>query len=184
MRRLAVIAVVVVLGVAGAGVPRVARAVARGGAAVQRAAAGVAGGRSEAKPAAARSDLARAVADGWPDSREGELAFRWVNAFGRGDSAMRAFYLADLAEKSLAEKGMEARLGRYRELRERFGTLALGSVVKAVPGELTVRLLDADAATHTFIFKAETAPPFRLLSVGIQQQVPGGHGGGHGGWKH
>ena len=140
--------------------------------------------RAAAKPAAAPTAAARAVADGWPDTREGELGFRWVEAFVRGDEAMRAFYLETMSEKSLAEKNVESRLVRYRELRERLGRLTFAATVKSAPGELTVRLLDADAASHSFVFKAETTAPFHLISIGMLQQQPGGHGGGHGGGHH
>jgi len=92
---------------------------------------------------------------------------------------MRRFYAEDLAEPARAERSVEARLARYRELREKFGKRTFGSVTRQSPGELTVTLLDADAKTHTFIFKAQTESPFRLLSVSRTEVRPGGHGGFH-----
>lgn len=145
------------------------------GSAAARQATGVS---TRGKPAASP-----AVDDGWPDTREGALGRRWVAAFVSGEEAMREFYIKDLAEKSLQEKGMEGRLSRYRELRERFGKLVFGAVEKSQKGELTVTLIDADAASHKFVFRAQTEAPFKLINVGMLQTRTVGHGGG-GGFHH
>jgi len=140
-----------------------------------------------ASPAAfaARADSTRVarrptgpVEAGWPDSRAGTLGWKWVTAFNSGPEAMRHFYEEDLAASSRADRNVEVRLARYRELKKQFGSLAFASVASADSAEVKVELLDADLASHTFIFKSEKSAPWKLLSVGMLQTIPGGHGGG------
>jgi hypothetical protein len=143
---------------------------------------------SHEKPAAAAaasdstadSTRTAAVRDGWPDTRAGETASGWVTAFSTGEAAMKEFDLAWLTAESLEKKSVDERIKSYRKLHERFGTLALASVVKSTPGELTVSLLDSDVAAHEFIFTVQTKPPYKLVSVAFREKVAGhGHFGFH-----
>lgn len=123
------------------------------------------------------------TADGWPGTRAGALGRGWVRAFDEGEAAMRAFLARELAPRSLESKGVPQRIARYRELREKYGSLELVSVVQSRPEKLTVRLRDADGASHEFVFNVQVEAPFKLESVGIKQ--PGHLGfGGHGGFGH
>lgn len=119
------------------------------------------------------------ASDGWPDTRAGEVARAWVEAFSAGEPAMREFNLKWLTRGSLERKSMDERLEVYRKGRDRFGKLVLASVIKSTPGELTVSLLDSDAAAHEFIFAVQTAAPFKLVSVSLREQQAGGHFGFH-----
>jgi hypothetical protein len=115
----------------------------------------------------------------WPDTPAGAIGKQWVEAFGAGDSAMRAFYGRALGKAALAERSVAQRLERYRELREQYGTLKLFAVVKSTPAELTASLMDAEAKRHEFVFKVEPAAPHRLVSVAINQRRHGLHGFHH-----
>jgi len=117
--------------------------------------------------------------DGWPDTRAGELARAWVEAFSSGEAAMREFNLKSLSQESQAQKGADQRIATYRKNRERFGKLVFASVVKSTPGELTVELMDADAAPHEFTFAVQTTPPYKLVSVSRRERRHSGHFGFH-----
>jgi len=135
---------------------------------------------AESRPVAGKS-AAKSVEseDGWPQTRAGELARGWVEAFSTGEAAMRDFISRELASKSLESKGIPQRVERYRDLRQRYGKLTFASVVKSTPGELTVRLLDSDMESHDFVFTIQTTAPYKLVSVGIREM---GHG--FGGFHH
>ena len=92
-------------------------------------------------PAAAESSQGAAVA--WPQTREGQLARGWVEAFDAGEPAMRKFLAENIAAASLATKGIEARLETYRSMREQLGSLRLARVHEERPSSLDVALTDA-----------------------------------------
>ena len=126
--------------------------------------------------AAARREADR---EGWPATRAGELARRWVRAFSTGEKAMKECLADILAPESLARKGVAVRVERYRDLRERFGTLTLVSVDGAEAGRLEVTLAASDLSQHRFTFNVQTAAPYKLLSVAMREpghMLPGfGH---------
>jgi len=119
---------------------------------------------------------------GWPDTPAGAFARDYVTAFNGGDEAMKAFYARAFTPESLVVRPPEKRLTRYHDLREKIGTLAFGGVVKDSVGQLTVRLLDADAVPHEFTFEVGKAKPIRLLRISLKQTISG-HGG-FGGFHH
>jgi hypothetical protein len=118
-----------------------------------------------APPASAPATPA-ASRDGWPETPAGAVARRWVEAFSKGDEAMRRCLSETLTPESLAERSLDVRMDTYRENHDRFGTLTLATVDASAPGELKVTLLAADLSKHTFVFKAQTEAPYKLISVG------------------
>jgi hypothetical protein len=122
---------------------------------------------------------ASAAKDGWPDTPAGAVGRAWVAAFAAGDSAMRQFLIQNLTRESLAEKSIEERLETYRASRERFGKLTFGSVEKSARDELTVTLFDADLAPVRHVFKVQSKPPHRLISISRLEQRHGFHGFHH-----
>ncbi len=138
---------------------------------------------ADSKPAPGRAGgraAARAVdREGWPRTRAGELGRRWVTAFSTGEKAMRDCLTDIMAPESLARKGVHVRVERYRDLRERFGTLTLVSVDKSEPGKVEVTLAAADLSPHEFIFTAQTEPPFKLLQVAMREPGHSFPGFGH-----
>lgn len=119
--------------------------------------------------------------DGWPDTKAGAMARRWVAAFAKGDSAMKACLTEILAPESLEQRGIPERITNYQSSRERFGTLELVSVDKSQPVELEVTLMaSADMSKHKFVFTVQSKPPYKLISVGRLETRSGhGHGFGH-----
>jgi hypothetical protein len=131
-----------------------------------------------AKPATATA--ARLVAnDGWPESRAGAIGRHWIAAFNSGETAMKDFYVQEFSPDSLVRRSPEQRLTRYRDLKEKYGTLTFGSVTKEIPGELSVSLLDAETSAHEFVFAVETAAPWKLKSVSMREYRNVEHGGFH-----
>jgi len=130
-----------------------------------------------AKPSSAAKDSARqaALREGWPDTRAGERASGWVEAFSTGEAAMKAYLAEAMAPKSLEGRSLHQRVESYRSLREKYGKLALGSVEKSTPEELTVKLMDASGELHTFVFTVQPEAPYQLVSVGIKEWSHG-HG--------
>ena len=113
--------------------------------------------------------------DGWPDTRAGAVARRWVEAFSAGEKAMRAALPDLLAPGAFDRHSMEERIETYRASHERLGTLMLVKILKSAPGEITASLASSDLTERPFTFKVQTEPPYRLISVTALDRVPG-HG--------
>src|SRR6185503_19543986 len=111
----------------------------------------------------------------------GMVASGWVEAFSSGEEAMSAFLAASLGEDDLIKRPLAERLKSYRKLRDRFGALALVSVEKSTPAELTVALVADDASRQRFVFTVAKDAPHRLKSVSFfdRVQTHGGHGFHH-----
>ena len=108
--------------------------------------------------------------DGWPTTPAGTMARGWVDAFSTSEVAMKEFNARNLAPKSLEKKGMEERVVAYRKLKEKYGKLMLGSVVKSEPNELTVKLIASDASSASWVFTVQKEAPYKLISVGMLEQ--------------
>jgi len=121
--------------------------------------------------------------DGWPDTREGALARRWVEAFSKGEKAMRATLPEILTPEGLAKTSMDERMARYRASYERMGPLMLIRIEKSEPGELVAVLAGSDYSETPFTFKVQTEKPYKLISVTrLEQQMQ--HHGQSGGFMH
>ena len=136
---------------------------------------------AEVKRDPGQAARARALEEGWPDTPAGMVAFAWVEAFAGDDDAIQMFYEKHLSKEALAKRPMRERLQSTRALRERIGTLALASIEKSAPAELTAALLAEDAAQHRFVFKVQPKAPHHLISVSTFDSR---HGHGHGGGGH
>ena len=132
-----------------------------------------------AQDEAAGSDPIPLSPDGWPDSRAGAAARRWVEAFSQGETAMRDCLAEILTPESLAERGLDERIESYRSLRERFGSLVLASIDRSGPAEIEATLIASDMSRHKFVFKVQAEPPHKLVSVGRLEHRGGGHPGYH-----
>jgi hypothetical protein len=130
---------------------------------------------------AAAPDAPRASAsrDGWPDTRPGRAARGWVEAFSKGDSAMRAYLTSELAPSSLEKRSIGERMDNYHKRREQYGKLVLASIVSESAERLTARLMSSDASLHEFEFTIQKEAPYKLVSVAIKEGMHGAFGGFH-----
>ena len=126
-----------------------------------------------------RDTTGAAAREGWPDTRPGELGHRWVKAFGEGEKQMKECLADIMSAESLAKKDAHARVERYRDIHEKYGTLTLVSVDKSESDKVEVTLAASDLSQHHFVFATEKAAPFKLLSVSMMEpghMIPGfGH---------
>lgn len=130
-----------------------------------------------APPAGTVAAKRKPARDGWPETPTGTVARQWVEAFSTGEDAMRAFLKQNVSKENLEKRNIPQRIEKYQTMREEYGKLMLTSVTKEAKGELTVSLMAEDASSHTFVFKVDPAPPYKLQSVSIVQKGFS-HGGG------
>jgi hypothetical protein len=128
---------------------------------------------SAAAPQPAAKSIIRHTgkASEWPDTKVGQRARGWVEAFSSGDSAMRVFIGAQISKESLAKRGVDERIANYLKLHERLGKLTLVSVGKQTPVESIVTLVDSNMETHEFTFDIEPVEPYKLASVSLKERV-------------
>ncbi len=112
----------------------------------------------------------------WPATRAGSLGSGWLDAFAAGDDSMRTFLAHHMAAASLGERGVGARLARYREMREQYGPFQLERVVKSKSAAVTVRLLDSQAKSWEAGFALEDEAPWKLKGVTLRGEAGGMHG--------
>jgi hypothetical protein len=117
--------------------------------------------------------------DGWPATRAGEIAHRWVRSFNTGEKAMKECLTDIMATESLKKTAMPARVERYRDLRERFGTLTLVSIDSSDPYKVSATLAATDLSQRHFTFEVQTRAPYKLLTVSMMEPHFGTHGFGH-----
>src|SRR5437867_1258932 len=98
--------------------------------------------------AVAKSSAPAVDRGGWPDTRSGALARRWVEAFSKGEKAMRATLPEILAPESLAKTGMDERMERYHALQDKLGALMLVKIEKSSPEEVVAVLAASDFSQH------------------------------------
>jgi hypothetical protein len=139
-------------------------------------------GTRDSAPAASQAQAAAAPtkdAEGWPVTRAGELGRRWVTAFNTGEKEMKECLADIMASESLKKTAMPQRVERYKDLREKFGTLTLVSIDSSEPYKVSATLAATDLSQHHFVFNTQTAAPFKLLSVSMMEPHFGLHGFGH-----
>lgn len=125
---------------------------------------------------AAHAGAPAADREGWPATRAGQLAHRWVAAFDAGEKEMKACLAEIMSTDALTKKPMLSRVERYRDLKERFGSLTLVSVDKSEAASLEVTLAAADLSSHHFVFHLEAKPPYKLEQVGMMEGMHAGMG--------
>lgn len=117
--------------------------------------------------------------DGWPATHAGDMGRRWVMAFNTGEEAMKECLADVMAGESLEKTAMPARVERYRDLREKLGTLTLVSIDKSERDGIEATLATSDLSQQHFTFNVQPAPPYKLLTVSMTQPHFGMHGFGH-----
>ena len=105
------------------------------------------------------------------------MARRWVAAFSKGESAMRACLSDHLAPEALAKRGLDARMESYRGLREKLGELMLVKIGTSKPTEVVATLATSELTEREFTFEVQPRPPHKLVRVAFRDPRAAGHGG-------
>ena len=102
-----------------------------------------------------------------PDTGPGRTVGAYLDAYNSGDTtAMRAFFTEHTAQGPDAPP-LEARLDRYRQMRENLGRLTVESV-KESPDGFIVRARSANGDLVELDFTIEAEAPFRLRGMRVQ----------------
>ena len=102
-----------------------------------------------------------------PDTGPGRTVGAYLDAYNSGDTtAMRAFF-TEHAEAGPDSPPLEARLDRYRQMRENLGRLTVESVAETSEG-ITVRARSATGDLVEIDFQVEPQAPFRLRGMRVQ----------------
>ena len=111
-----------------------------------------------------------------PDTPAGRHVGAYVQAFNAGDAAMREFFASQLAKEALLKTPAEARLERYRQMRDRMGSIELRKVVESRGSFVSVVARTANGPTVRMDFEFEPNEPFGLLGIRIEALEEGGEG--------
>ena len=95
-----------------------------------------------------------------PDTPAGELVAAYLEAFNAGEVRMRDFLDTHVAKEDLARITPETRLARFREMKQRLGTLEPVNVLQATESSLVIELKSSGGPPVEFTFDlAPTSPP-------------------------
>ncbi len=111
----------------------------------------------------------------WPGTEAAQHARAWFAAFNDGEAAMRAMFQEHFSPDAMAARPIEARLGRYREMRGNEGTLTPVTIPEVNEDGIQVVARTADGRTLTLDFECEPESPHRLRGIRV---MPGGEGRG------
>jgi len=118
----------------------------------------------------------------WPEIEAARHARAWITAFNEGEAAMRAMFQEHFSPDAIAARPIEARLGRYREMKSSEGTLTPVEIPEINEDGIQVVARTADGRTLTLDFECEAEPPHRIRGIRVMAggDGPGGPAGGPG----
>jgi len=105
-----------------------------------------------------------------PQTQSGRRVEAYVKAFNAGEAAMKDFFTANVAKDSLLKNPVETRLARYRQMRERLGTLVIRNIVENRTDLVSVVARGSNGPEVSLDFQFEAAEPFGLLSVRVMDR--------------
>jgi len=109
-----------------------------------------------------------------PDTPAGRQVAVYVQTFNAGEAAMREFFAGHVAKEALLKTPVEARLDRYRQMRDRLGTIELQKVVESRGAFVSVVARTTNGPTVRMDFEFEPNEPFGLLGIRIEALEEGG----------
>lgn len=104
----------------------------------------------------------------WPAGEAAQHARAWFEAFNQGEEAMRAVYQQHYGPAALANRPIEDRLARYREMKSNEGTLMPIAVPEILHDGVTVVARTGDGRELTFHFECEAESPHRILGIRVE----------------
>ena len=102
-----------------------------------------------------------------PQTPAGRRVEAYVKAFNAGEAAMKDFFAANVVKDSLLKNPVETRLARYRQMRERLGTLEIRKVVESRADLVNVVAHGSNGSVVSLDFQFEAAEPFGFLAVRV-----------------
>lgn len=117
-----------------------------------------------------------------PDTPAGRLAHAYLEAYAGGEPTMRAFFEKYASPADLAERPIDVRIGRWRNVAAQFGTLTLESVMESAPARVSLGVRSEKEGPLTLRIECADQPPHLLKGVFFEATGDqGGPGGGPGG---
>jgi D-alanyl-D-alanine carboxypeptidase len=97
----------------------------------------------------------------------------YLKAFNSGqESAMREFFLTNVADSALKTIPIEPRLNRYLEMHTRAGSFTLRKVVEVTADRARIVVETAQATKFRMEFQFEKTEPHKLLTIGLDEAGP------------
>jgi CubicO group peptidase (beta-lactamase class C family) len=111
---------------------------------------------------------------GWPDTRAGGIARRFVEAFHAEDEeVMRRFTLEYRDEESLQRMPLEARMAQFRQMREQIGALEVVALREAGEHDLEVFARSQKLGMWLSMrFQVQESPPHKLAHFTMKPSPP------------
>ena len=103
-----------------------------------------------------------------PQTPAGRHVEAYVLAFNAGDQAMREFFAGHTAKDALQKTAVETRMERYRQMRERLGSLEVRKLVESRDDFLSIIARTSDGRIVRLEFQFEPAEPFGLLGIRVE----------------
>jgi D-alanyl-D-alanine carboxypeptidase len=103
-----------------------------------------------------------------PDTETGRRAAAWLDAYGRGDDAMRTFFEKNVSPDQLAERPVEARLQFYHRMRGDFGAFTLLGVLDSADDHVRLRLRGEHGEEVEATVLCAAAPPHWVEGIRME----------------
>jgi len=109
-------------------------------------------------------------------SPAGRAVEAYMKAFNAGEAAMTEFFTSYTAKDALRNAPVETRLARYRQMRDRLGTLEIRDVVGTRGDLVSVVARGSNGPLVSLDFQFEAAEPFGLISIRVMDRDEEGGG--------
>jgi D-alanyl-D-alanine carboxypeptidase len=109
-----------------------------------------------------------------PETPAGRHVEAYVRAFNAGESAMREFFAGHIAKGALQKTPVEARMERYKQMRDRLGSLELQKLVESRSDFVSVVARTENGPFVRLDFQFEPAEPFGLLGIRVEAMEDAG----------
>lgn len=102
-----------------------------------------------------------------PQTAAGRRVEAYLKAFNAGESAMKEFFAANTAKDALQSAPLETRLARYKQMRERLGTLEVRKIAGSRADLVSLVARGSNGPVVSLDFQFEAAEPFGLVSIRV-----------------
>jgi len=113
----------------------------------------------------------------FPDTPAGKLVSAYLEAFNTGEAGMRLFLDRYVAKDDLSRVPLETRLARFRQMKERLGTLEPLKIVQASDSSVTVDARSSEGPLVEFTFDLTATSPPTLRGIRVEDRDQGDSGG-------